>query len=140
MENNQDTAALLREAGQMPSGTAMEDFNPLEQIPTLAIGKDIVTGQKIVGRFVETQRLTSAKFIHSQETDPTTGLKVQYLHVFELLNKKRIGIWSTGELYAVCEKLAAGELIAITYKGKGTNAKGQAQHFFEYQREAAPAH
>jgi len=127
---------LLAQAGQRPGNASFEEFNPLENLPTATIGKDIQPGMVITGTFMRTERATSAKFKFATEKDPVSGLPVQYIHVLKLANGSELGIWSVGELKAVFDKLPVGDLIEITYTGKGENAKGQQQHFFEYKRGA----
>jgi len=136
MENvQQDLGALLKDAGTVPAGVVLEKWNPMENVPTAAIGKDILPGMVIAGYFEGTQRAVSAKFQNSQERDAETGLPVQYLHVFRLAKTgKKLGIWSTGELKQICEKLSLNELVRITYDGKRENAQGRQQHFFNYEK------
>jgi hypothetical protein len=140
MEQEQDGASLLAKAAQAPQGIETEEYNPMENIPTIAVGKQWAEKQTINGYFVETQRCTSAKFTNAKERDPATGLGVQFLHVFRLASGDKLGVWSTGELANVCEKLKANEFISITYKGKGTNAQGRQQHFFEYRKAKSAQH
>lgn len=129
-----DMGAVLKAASAVPSGAKLVEYNPLENIPTLAVGDDIKEGMTLNGYFDGTEVIKSAKFTNSQERDTVTGLPIQRLHKLRLLDGTVIGIWNTGELKAVFEKLPVGEFISLTYKGKGTNAQGRAQHFFDYKR------
>lgn len=139
-DNNINAEELLNAASEAPRGADLEDYNPLESIPTLAVGKEIKAGQVINGYFEMTERIVSAKFKNSQERDPASGLPVQYRQIFRLTNGQKLAIWTTGELSLVCEKLQPGELISITYKGKGVNAQGRDQHFFEYKKMKPTSH
>ena len=131
-------AAILNETKAVPSGATMVEFNPMETIPTLAIGEDIVEGQSINARYVRTDVRASVKFVHSK-TRNADGVPTQLLHIFRSTSGNLFGIWSTGELKNVCEKLQPEELVSLTYKGKGQNAKGQQQHFFDYKRQQVAA-
>lgn len=133
-ETQFDVNAILKTAAQVPSGAKLVEYNPLENIPTLSVGDEIQPGMTLNGHYDGTDRVCSVKFTHAQERDAQTGLPVQYLHKLRLLDGTVIGIWRTGELKAVFDRMAVGEFISLTYKGKGTNAKGLAQHFFEYKK------
>lgn len=138
METNKGVSAdLLKQAGQLPQGVAVEDYNPMENIPTVAVGEEFTAGMTLAGYFEETQIIASKNFKYSQEKN-ADGLPIQRRHVLRVGSPsgERLGIWSTGELRNTFEKLQPGQFIAITYKGKGENAKGQQQHFFEYKRGA----
>lgn len=128
-------ADLLAKATQRPAGVQVEDFNPMENIPTLAVGDDFVEGMTVSGWFEETQIIASPKFVHSK-TRNADGVPTQPRHVLRIGSPTgdRLGIWNTGELKNTFEKLQPGSYIEITYKGKGKNSKGQDQHFFEYSR------
>lgn len=129
-------ADLLKKATAAPTGKKLETWNPMENIPTLAVGDDFKQGMTISGWFEETQLIASPKFTHSQEKNEA-GVPVQRRHVLRIGSPTgdRLGIWNCGELRVGFEKLTPGTFVAITYKGKGKNAKGQDQHFFEFQRE-----
>lgn len=129
-----DVNSILKTAAQVPTGAKLVEYNPLENIPTLAVGDEIKPGTTLNGHYEGTDRICSVKFTNAQERDSQTGLPVQYLHKLRLLDGTVIGIWRTGELKAVFDRMAVGEFISLNYKGKGKNAKGQDQHFFEYKR------
>lgn len=128
-------ADLLKAAAAVPAGVKTESFNPMEDVPTLAVGEDFEKGMTIGGYFEETQEIASTKFKFSQ-TKNEKGIPTQLRHVLRVGSPtgKRIAIWSTGELRNTFSKLNPGDYIAVTYKGKGKNANDQDQHFFEYQR------
>ncbi|NJM09371.1 MAG: hypothetical protein HC883_00265 [Bdellovibrionaceae bacterium] len=134
-----DATALLKIAGQIPAGLQLEDYNPMEAIPTIAVGAEFAQGTTVAGFYEETQVVASPKFVHSK-TRNEKGVPTQLLHVLRIGSPagERLGIWTTGELKAAFDRLPAGAFVAITYKGKGVNAKGQQQHFFEFKR-ALPA-
>jgi hypothetical protein len=134
-----DVAALLKKAGQAPAGVRMEEFNPLENIPTASVGEEIQPGMTITGYFKETQRIASNKFKFATEKDER-GVPVQLLHVFRLVSGDMLGIWNSGELKLLCSRLAPDELVSLTYKGKGINGNGQQQHFFEYKKAVPGQH
>lgn len=134
-----DAEALLKAAADTVKGKKLKMFDPLESIPTLAVGKEINPGQVIAGTYVRTDRLASHKFVHARETDEN-GTPVQYRHILRLANKQLLGIWSVGELKMVFDKLKEGAFIEITYKEKGKNQKGLAQHFFSYRMEETVSH
>lgn len=137
METTKPTAEeLVKRAGaaQAPQGMKLEEWNPLENIPTASIGKEIQAGAVLRGYFEGLERAVSAKFTNSQERDPATGLPVQYLFTMKLVSGDKLGIWSTAELKTIAEKLAVGDFLEIKYTGKGKNAQGRDQHFFEYKK------
>ena len=144
MEDNNEQAVpadLLKRAGQIPSNVKTEDWDPMETIPTLAVGKDFEEGMTVSGYFEETQILASPKFKYATEKN-AAGVPIQRRHILRVGSPtgERLGIWNCGELRAIFEKLTAGTFVALTYKGKGTNAKGQDQHFFEVKRELPAQH
>lgn len=140
-ENTQERegvpADLLAKATATVSGKRLEAYNPMENIPTLGVGDDFSEGMTVSGYYEETQVIASPKFIHSKTVN-AEGVKTNLRHVLRIGSPAgdRIAIWNCGELKAAFEKLAVGSFISIKYLKKGTNAKGQAQHFFELQREA----
>lgn len=138
-EQNQGVPAdLLQRAAQIPQDVKVEEYNPMETIPTLAVGDDFTAGMTVAGFYEETQVIASPKFIHSKERNEK-GVPVQRRHVLRIGSRvgERLAIWTTGELGVAFEKLDPGTFIAVTYKGKGENAKGQQQHMFELKRTAA---
>lgn len=132
------SADLLKAASTMPKNEVVETFNPLEKIPTLTVGQDFAVGMTIAGWVDETQTLASHKFKFSQKRN-AEGVPTSLRHVLRIGSPtgEKLGIWSCGELKLAFEKLPAGTFIAITYKGKGENASGQEQHFFEFKRGAS---
>lgn len=130
-----DVGALLNAARQSPVGATLVDYNPMDKIPTLSIGEEITPGTVLNGSCDGTDIIASVKFIHSKERNES-GVPVQRLHRLRLLDGTVVGLWSTGELRAVWDKLAMGEFISIKYIEKGVNAKGQQQHFFEFKKSA----
>lgn len=140
-ENNNEQAIpadLLSRAGAMPSGVNVETFDPMEKIPTLTVGEEWQPGQTIGGFFETVEVLASRKFIHSKKLN-ADGIPTSERIVLRVGSPTgdRLAIWGTAELLATAQKLNRGEFIQITYKEKGVNAKGMAQHFFEYKRQAA---
>jgi hypothetical protein len=131
------TADVLKQAGTRASGKKTVVFNPLEKIPTLAIGEDVKPGQVLAGFFETTERLTSAKFTYAQEKDAETGLPVQYRHVLTNGGTK-YGIWNCGELKLIFSKMVRGQYIELTYKVKG-EVNGRPQHQFEVKIEKPAA-
>jgi hypothetical protein len=131
-------ADLLKQASVLPTNLKVEEFNPMENIPTLAVGEEFKAGMTVAGWFEETQLIASPKFKFSQERNEK-GVPVQRRHVLRIGSPTgpRLGIWTTGELTNTFEKLQPLTFIAITYKGKGMNSNNQQQHFFEYKRELA---
>lgn len=138
MDNNQNKvpADLLKKASTLPPGVTAEEYNPMENIPTVSVGDEFVAGQTICGWYEETQVIASPKFVYSKTRNPD-GVPTQLRHVVRTGSPTgdRLAIWSTGELKNTFDKLQPGSFIAITYKGKGLNSKGQNQHFFEFKRE-----
>lgn len=128
-----DLGKVLTAAAQVPANMTLRDFNPLEQFPCLAVGEEITPGTVINGIYEGTERIASHKF-KSAERDPATGKPIQLLHKMRLNDGQVIGIWSTGELKMVFEKLSAGDFISLKYINKGVNSAGNSQHFFEYKR------
>lgn len=128
-----DTKALLAAAAIVPKGKKLKKYNPMEEIPTLAVG-DLPEGQIIAGTFVRTETLASHKFTMSPNKNEQ-GVPTQDRHILRLTDGKLMAIWTTGELRMVFGKLPEGSLITLTYKGKGKNNKGQQQHFFDFQIE-----
>lgn len=139
MEQNKGVPAdLLKRAGAVPSGVTVEEFNPMDVIPTVAVGEEFAEGMTIAGWYEETQVIASKKFTYSKEVNEK-GIPTQKRHVLRVGSPTgdRLAIWTCGELRNTFEKLQPGQFIALTYKGKGVNANGQQQHFFEYKRGAA---
>jgi hypothetical protein len=126
----------LKSAQAAPAGVKTEDWNPMEDIPTVSAGGQWAQGTTLKGHFLETQRLVSNKFDNSKEIDPVTGKKVGYRHILKLADGKKLGIWTSGELKMTFEKVNPGEYIEITYVGKGKNSQNQDQHFFKYKKGA----
>jgi hypothetical protein len=129
-------ADLLKQASQMPKGVKLEEFNPFENIPTLIVGNDFTEGMTVAGYFDASEWVASAKFAKYSKTKNEEGTPTRLRHVLRIGSPtgNRLGIWTTGELGKAFEKLVPGDLISITYKGKGENAKGDEQHFFEMKR------
>jgi len=133
-------ADLLKRAGTMPANVRLEQFNPLENIPTIAVGEEFEEGMTVAGYFEETQVIASPKFKHSKVKN-AEGVPTQKRHVLRVGSPtgEKLAIWSTGELGLAFDKLAKGEFISLKYLRKGENASGNQQHFFEYGRGAAAA-
>lgn len=129
-----NVAALLAKAGEVPKGLRLEDFDPMEKVPTASFGEEIQPGMTISGNYVETQKIPSHKFTKSKEKN-AAGVPLGTLHVFKLVSGDKLGIWTTAEMRMLCEKLNPNEFVSITYKGKGTNDKGDSQHFLAIKRE-----
>lgn len=129
-------ADLLAQAMQMPAGVQVEDWNPMETIPTLRVGDDFKEGMTVAGFFEETQELASVKFTKSK-TKNAAGVPTSFRHVLRIgsLTGPRLAVWSGGELKVAFEKTTPGTFISLTYKGKGVNAKGNDQHFFDIKRQ-----
>lgn len=124
-----DSAAVLAAAGRK-AGAPTQSWSPMEVIPTLAVGQDILPDATFAGVFLRTERICSDKFTNSQEIDPVSGKKVQYRHV--LRNGETVyAVWNTGELALAFEKIVPNTYVEITYKGKGT-VNGRSQHEFAY--------
>lgn len=135
MENNNELspAEVLAFAGKRQN-IKTQEFDAMENIPTLTVENrkgegDIKKGTTLCGRFVTTERLVSAKFIHAPEKDAATGLPVQFRHVLENEGKK-YAIWNSGELKVIFAKLQPGTYVELTYEGRITNSKGMEQHSF----------
>lgn len=129
-------ADLLKRAAVVPTEVRVEEFNPMENIPTLAVGEELKAGMTIAGWYEETQLIESLKFKFATRKGPN-GKPAQLRHVLRIGSPTgdRLGIWTTGELANTFDKLQPGTFIAITYKGLGVNSNNQQQHFFEYKRE-----
>ncbi len=129
-------ADLLKKAGAVPQGLVgkVEEFDPMESIPTLRVGGDFAKDMVIGGYFESTEELASVKFTKSQ-TRNEAGVPTSFRHVLRIGSPTgdRLAIWSTGELKMVFSKLLPGDFIQLTYKGKGKNAANNDQHFFEYK-------
>lgn len=138
-QDNAVSADLLQRAtASAPQGVALEEFNPMENIPTIAVGKEFKEGMTISGYYEESQLIESTKFKKARYTGPN-GKPAQWRHVLRIGSPTgdKLAIWTTGELKMTFDKLVQGAFIAITYKGKGENGSGNDQHFFEYKRAAA---
>jgi len=131
-------ADLLKRASALPSNVRLEQYNPLENIPTIAVGEEFTEGMTVVGYFEETQVIASPKFKHSRVKN-AEGVPTQKRHVLRIGSPtgEKLAIWSTGELAMAFDKLAKGDLISVKYLRKGENSSGNQQHFFEYSRPAA---
>lgn len=136
MSNDQTIPAdLLKAASSIPSGVQTEDYNPVESVPTLTVGKDFEKGMTVAGYYESTEAIASPKFTYAKDRNEA-GVPVNYRHVLRIGSPsgKRLAIWTCGELRTAFEKLSPGSFIAITYNGKGKNDKGQDQHFFDMKR------
>lgn len=133
-----DVKGLLADAAKRPAGVNLREVNPMESIPTLAVGKDILPGSVINGVYVRTETIASPKFTYAK-TQNAQGVPTQERHILRLSNGKLMGLWSTGELGNVFEKWPVGSFISLTYKSKGKNAKGDDQHFFDYKEDVGAA-
>lgn len=132
----QAEAAKAKKAFGAPMASATEDYDLLAQIPTLAVGTDIVAGDTIAGNFVALERLTSAKFTLSKERDEETGLPVSYRFILSR-GGQQVGIWATGELKLLGRRLAVGTPISMKYMGKEV-VNENAQHTFEFKTGKVP--
>lgn len=135
----EDAAALqglLGAAGRVPTGLNTREVNPMESIPTAAVGKEILPGSVICGTYVRTETIASPKFTYAKTTN-AAGVPTQERHILRLQNGSLLGVWSTGELKAVFDKWPVGSMIILKYIKKGLNADNNQQHFFEY-REVLP--
>lgn len=132
-----DAKELLKQVGKPVPGQKAETFDPMEKIPTLVVGEDLVKGQMVAGTFLVTERLVSDKFTYSKEIDEETGKKVSRRHV--LLNgATKFAIWNCGELNLIFQKIVAGQYVELTYLGK-EDVNGSQQHRFAVKAGAAPA-
>lgn len=132
-----DAKEILKQVGKPMPGQKAETFDPMEKIPTLVVGEDLVQGQMVAGTFLTTERLVSDKFTYSREVDEETGKKVSRRHV--LLNgKTKFAIWNCGELNLIFSKIVPGQYIELTYLGK-QEVNGAQQHRFSVKAGAAPA-
>ena len=130
--NQVNVADLLKAASQAPAGVALQEYNPMESLPTLAVGEEITAGTVIVGKFVGTETIASRKFKFSQKKN-AEGIPTQDRHILELADGRRLGVWTCGELGMVFGKIQPGSWIELKYNGKGMNSNNQQQHFFEYK-------
>ena len=138
MDNAKENAVpadLLAKAQQVPAGAQLESFDPMENVPTIGIGKGLEVDKKICGFYEETQMAASLKFTKSK-THNEKGVPTLPLHILRIGSPTgdRLGIWGTAELKAAFEKTAPGTLVTITYKGKGKNGSNNDQHFFDFER------
>lgn len=133
-----DVKGLLAQAAKVPAGVNLKEFNPMESIPTLAVGKDILPGSTINGTYVRTEVIASRKFTYSKVLN-AEGVPTQERHILRLANGQLMGLWSTGELGNVFEKRAIGSYISLRYVSKGKNADNNDQHFFEYKEDVGAA-
>jgi len=117
---------ILGFAGKADQGKRLEDYNPLETIPTLGVG-DLSVGQVLCGTFVMSEVIASPKFKYAREKNDK-GVPIQTRHVLENGGKK-FGIWSVGELKLIFGKLTPGTYVALTYNGLG-EVNGNDQHRF----------
>ncbi len=125
-------AEILGYAGKAQKGKRMEEFNPLETVPTLGVG-DLGVGQLICGTFVGNEVIASNKFKYAREKNEA-GVPVQTRHVLENDGKK-YAIWSVGELRLIFSKILPGQYVEITYKGLG-EVNGAEQHRFTTAKAA----
>ncbi len=129
---------LLKRATAKPAGKRLEDYNPMENIPTISVGAEgeFEPGMTITGYYEGTEVLASPKFVHSKEVNDK-GVPTQLRHILRIGSPtgERLGIWNCGELKVGFEKIQVGTLISLTYLKKGLNAKNQQQHFFKWQKE-----
>jgi hypothetical protein len=133
---DKNTEALLKKASTTPQGVKVEEFNPTDRIPSVAVGEEFTPGMTIEGWYDETLPISSPKFRYGEESEKP-GEKMKRLHVLRIGSPtgERLGIWSVANLRIAFEQLQPGTFISITYKGRGQNAKGQQEHFFEYKRQ-----
>lgn len=131
-----ETKELLTQAAKTPKGLVVEEFNPSERYPRVAVGDGFDVGQTISGYFDTTLTVASAKFKYGEGKNEQ-GLNTKSLHVLRIGSPTgpRLGIWGVTDLNNALDGLAQGTFISITYKGKGENAQGNSQHFFEYKRQ-----
>lgn len=127
-----NAADLLKRASEVPKDMVMEENNPLEAIPTLGVGREIVPNTVIAGYYEGTETLTSVKFKKAQKKSPE-GIPQQDRHILRLVNGDKLAIWNTGGLSLFFSKREIGEFVRIKYTGKGTNEQGNDQHFFEFE-------
>lgn len=111
--------SALTEAGTTKAA-GLTAWNPMEHYPKYGIGKEIVAGTTITAYYVGNDVLGEDKIVVHCFRTKDTG--------------KLFGIWSVAALANMTSKLDSGELVSITYTGKGENSAGRQQHFFEFQR------
>lgn len=135
---DQATKELLGVASQAPKGVVLQDYNPTERYPRVAVGDGFEVGQTITGWYEETLTVASAKFKYG-ESKNENGVNQKSLHVFRIGSPTgpRLGIWGVTDLNYTLENVTPGTLLAITYKGKGLGENGNAKHFFEYKKQVA---
>lgn len=125
-------ADLLKRASAVPAGVKTQEYNPMEAVPTLTVGKDFSAGMTIAGYFDENEVIASHKFKYSK-TMNEEGVPTSTRHVIRVGSPtgEKLAIWSCGELRLAFEKINRGDFISIKYLKKGLNSKGEDQHFFE---------
>ena len=110
VQTQEDVSAILSEVTSVQGVAGMAAWNPMETIPTLAIGEDIKPGTTLTGYFVRNETIASPKFVHSK-TKNEYGVPTQIRHVFRSIKTgKLFGIWTCGELRMACDKLFEGEI------------------------------
>lgn len=126
-------AELLNLAQKGVAGKNMEPVDPMESIPTLGVGKELTPGMSISGYYERTEEIPSPK---SKQLN-AAGERVFVRHILRIGSPtgERLGIWTTAALAAFFELVNPGQLVQIKYVRKGENEQGQAQHFFEFNRE-----
>lgn len=127
-----NAADLLKRAGEVPKDMVLEENNPLESIPTLGVGKEIVAGTVLAGWYEGTETITSNKFKKAQKKSPE-GIPQQDRHILRLVSGEKLAIWNTGGLGLFFGKREVGDFVRVKYTGKGENEQGNDQHFFDFE-------
>ncbi len=126
-------ADLLKKAAILPANAGqMTEVNPFEREPRLRIGEDpekanFLPGMTIVGYYAGNKTVQTPKSKYAKETI------VHLLRIGSPTGDK-LGIWTVAELEAFFENMPLGTLVTISYKSKGVNADGNAQHYFKLER------
>lgn len=138
-ESNAVPADLLARAmaAGVPNGVTLQEVDPMENVPTIGLGKGWAPGQTLSGYFEESQTAASPKF--KSQTHNEKGTPTKLIHVLRIgePNGPRLGIWDTAALKAFFANVHPGTFVQVTYLEKGVNGSGQAQHFFKFKKGAA---
>lgn len=113
--------ALLKDASYVPDTVTLEENNPIENVPTVSVGKEIQKGTVIAGYYDS-----------SREVETKRGKSM--IHTLRLAkNGSKLAVWGKASLNLFFSKRQAGEFVKFTYTGLGKNEEGNDQHFFEFE-------
>lgn len=122
MNKNFDEVTTINapaDLGALPADLAakLTEADPMENIPTFVPGKPgFEKGVTLAGYFVRTKRVYSEKLAAAKRDE--AGRKYRDLHILKDVKGRNLGIWGVGQLDYAMARVAANQLIAITYEGQ----------------------